>query len=670
MADSITEWRMTGLANSLDGRLGSTTQGLVVFMDFFADIDLPRTLTRGDEVRFPVAVYNYLPDAQTVQLDIEVGDWAELLTSATERVELGPGEVKGVRVGIRAKKVGWHPVKVTASSSAAEDALIRLVEVTPDGQPVRGSRSGRLDGTVAETVTFPEGAIEGTESLTVKLYPGVVAQAVEGLDSLLQMPSGCFEQTTATLWPNALVLDYMSTAGQITPEIELKAREFVSLGYQRLLTFECTGGGFTWFGDPAPANLILSAMGVLEFSDIAKVQDIDETLIPRTMQFLASKQSSDGSWHETQGSEFATVQYTDLMTTCFVTWALAEAGLDDASVKKGFDYAAQRLDDETPTYALALCANAFAWYNPQSSATAKALDDLASRAKHMEGDLVSWDAGVGGDGLYYGERGGGTSIETTALATLALLQGRSAPDLVGGALAFMASNKDSFGNWGTTHATILSLRAFVRSLTAVASEAAGTVTVSLGGTEHASIEVNEDNLDVFQQVDLYEHVVPAAENPVEIRFEGTGSLMYQIVWSHYVPGPPPSSPDEAISIEVSYDKTTLEVNDTVGVEATITNNTERPLPMVLVDLGLPPGFTVLTADLDKAVAERLIERYDLTARQVMVYLEKLESEPLVLTYGLQARYPLKVKAPDSSASLYYDPETKGSDEGEAFEVQE
>jgi hypothetical protein len=37
------------------------------FQEFFVDIDLPATLTRGDEVNFPVAVYSYLDTAQTVR---------------------------------------------------------------------------------------------------------------------------------------------------------------------------------------------------------------------------------------------------------------------------------------------------------------------------------------------------------------------------------------------------------------------------------------------------------------------------------------------------------------------------------------------------------------------------------------------------------------------------
>ena len=59
IADSITTWRMAMLASTQAGALGTGTASLKVFQDFFADLDLPVTLTQGDRVSIPVAIYNY-----------------------------------------------------------------------------------------------------------------------------------------------------------------------------------------------------------------------------------------------------------------------------------------------------------------------------------------------------------------------------------------------------------------------------------------------------------------------------------------------------------------------------------------------------------------------------------------------------------------------------------
>ena len=90
-------------------------------------------------------------------------------------------------------------------------------------------------------------------------------------------------------------MDYLKTSKKITPETQAKAEGFISLGYQRLVTFEVQGGGFSWFGQ-APANKILTAYGLMEFSDMSRVHEVDQRLIDRTQNWLASQQQPDGSF--------------------------------------------------------------------------------------------------------------------------------------------------------------------------------------------------------------------------------------------------------------------------------------------------------------------------------------------------------------------------------------
>ena len=73
------------------------------------------------------------------------------------------------------------------------------------------------------------------------------------------MPGGCFEQTSSSTYPNVLALDYMKRTKKLTPEVHAKAEGYIANGYQRLLTFEVPGGGFSWFGQ-APANKILTVV--------------------------------------------------------------------------------------------------------------------------------------------------------------------------------------------------------------------------------------------------------------------------------------------------------------------------------------------------------------------------------------------------------------------------
>ena len=198
MADSITTWRLSALASSQRGQLGSTSSGLRVFQDFFIDIDLPVALTQNDEISIPIAVYNYLPEPQTINLALEAQPWFELVDDTADKsLDIAASDIRVVYYRIRATGIGVHRLTVRARGSRVSDAIRREIEVLPDGEEQRDTWNDRLDGTVERTVTLPQQAIPDASTILVKIYPGLFSQAVEGLDSLLRMPFGCFEQTSS-----------------------------------------------------------------------------------------------------------------------------------------------------------------------------------------------------------------------------------------------------------------------------------------------------------------------------------------------------------------------------------------------------------------------------------------------------------------------------------------
>ncbi len=190
MADSITTWRLSALASSQRGELGNATAGLRVFQDFFIDLDLPLYLTQNDEVALPVAVFNYLPHEQQVRLVVEEQSWFELLDEREKTMTIASNDVEAVYFRIRVLDFGLNDFQVTAWGEAMSDAILKRVQVVPDGKAFRTASSDNLRETVQQAVWIPEAAIPGTAKVWVKLYPGIVSQIVEGLSGLLRMPFG------------------------------------------------------------------------------------------------------------------------------------------------------------------------------------------------------------------------------------------------------------------------------------------------------------------------------------------------------------------------------------------------------------------------------------------------------------------------------------------------
>jgi uncharacterized protein YfaS (alpha-2-macroglobulin family) len=190
MADSITTWRLTALASSQEGRLGFTTRGVRVFQDFFVDVDLPVALTQGDEISIPVGVFNYLPETQEVRLVVEPEPWFELLGESEQILTIASNDIDVVYFPIRVKKFGRQGFQVTAWGTKMSDAIRRQVNVVPDGKEIRQTESDWLREGKEIGITLPPEAVPETPYVEVKIYPGVMAQVVEGLEKILRLPHG------------------------------------------------------------------------------------------------------------------------------------------------------------------------------------------------------------------------------------------------------------------------------------------------------------------------------------------------------------------------------------------------------------------------------------------------------------------------------------------------
>ena len=73
--------------------------------------------------------------------------------------------------------------------------------------------------------------------------------------------------------------------------------------------------------------------------------------------------------------------------------------------------------------------------------------------------------------------------------------------------------------------------------------------------------------------------------------------------------------------------------------------------MVMVTLGLPPGFQVATEDPDAYKTSKVLSAYEITGKQLMLYLSALPaSGSQTFKYRLQATMP--VTASDGGAEVY------------------
>ena len=687
--DSITNWKLRALANTLSGDLGSSTADVRVFQPFFIDMDLPLYLTRGDEVSIPVIIYNYTSKELTLRVSLRSEAWFQLIDSPEKELTLAPNQVSSIYFTIKAKILGVHSLTVEAESEEFYDAIRKTLEVIPNGIERSLVMSGSLSKSSEVKVQLPKGVIPDASKVVVTIYPSPMAQVIGGLDQLLRMPYGCFEQTSSVTYPNALILRYLREQGLSNPEIEAKANYYLQVGYQRLVSFEVSGGGFSWFGDP-PANKLLTAFGLMEFADMNQVYPVDPNMVARTQRWLFSVMEGD---HWTPDSRYLHLETWGKLTqanelvTAFVLWGLAESlkvhplSRDEISkLKEALRWLRMRSEGklkDMDTYALAILSNSIASYlmnfkglSSSESSSLKALlrrsaEELVMRAR-SQGDIAFWDSKLQS---FTFSRGKTMRIETTALVIQALhkanlLKVFDKEDLIYKGIRYLVSVKDPKGGWYSTQPTIQALKAILL-VTGEPPKLKSPVKVrivytSKEGTEERTLEIKPDNLSGYLMTSLR---VPGDGS---LRIEPSkglrggywnATLYYYIPWDSYRPEPQP------MRITVQYDRRELEVKDLLWQEVSVENTTRTKFFMVLIDVGIPPGFELVTSDLDKLVKSKKISRYEYTGRQVILYLDELAPGALTFRWRLKAKYPVRVTIPSSKVYQYYNPDNKAISPG-------
>lgn len=661
MADAITTWRLGAQAIAEDGRLGFATADVRVFQDFFVEVDLPAAATQHDELHLPVAVFNYLDKPQRITLAIDDAPWFTRTGKAEQHVDVAPSQVGVGYLPVRLLGVGRQKLRIRANGSAgASDVLEREIDIAPDGEEHIRSFQRRLgetptDTTVEHKLEVPAGAIAGTSKVELKIYPSAAAHVVEGLETLLREPHGCFEQTSSTTYPNALVLDYLRRTGTPKPEIERKAREYLALGYQRLLSFEVQGGGFSLFGH-APADPILTAYGLAEFHDMARVITVDKAVIERTRTWLVGRQRPDGSFETDYDGGGSRAVRDAIRSTAYIAEALDHVGGAAKAVAAARTFVQraatqQSLDD---AYTIALVAGLSAGDHGAVSGASKLLDRLWKLRREQRDGSVSFE--TTGMTLMHGW---GDSTEVTALAALAFIRGDATPSRSQRAIRFLLASKRPGGAWQSTQATILALKALLAEQPEQGRNKTGTVRVSVDAVEAGTVALSPQSsiLEAFELA----RAATAGNHTVTMHWSGEGRLEYQLVQRWVEPRAAATrngkgtSTDGAIGISTNI-STSLKIGQTAleMVEVEVYPTAARSIEMPIVTVGVPPGCDVDMDELEGLVGKRGVERVERRQREVVFYFSAIEPDTFIqLPVWFKPRFPMTAQIPPARIYEYY-----------------
>jgi len=661
-SDAVTSFRVFADAFAGDGSLGSASSTIESVQPFYVEIKMPLEVTQGDEMQLPVTLVNGTKDAKLS---------SGLSPSAPKGIRFGPIKPSTVNPGERMRQLlyvgvddiaGDFDVSIGAGSEDYTDKVTRKLRVVPRGFPIEFARGGLAgpDGMVSYDIEIPADLVVSSVKSDLALYPTPLANMTQALEALIQSPSGCFEQTSSTCYPLVMAQQYFMSHQGVDPKLIERSRTLLDDGYHRLIGFECkTTKGYEWFGAD-PGHDALSAYGLLEFTDMAIVHEVDAKMLADTRDFLMKSRDGKGGY-ERKTHTLHTWIADPQCSFGYVTWALLECHTDPKQLETEIAWIKNNLGNTNNTYALALGANIMALAGDMETSRAF-MTKLA--AKQTDAGLVD-----GATTSVVGSGGEALQIETTALATLAWLRDANYAGNVEKSMKWLCETCKA-GRFGSTQSTILALRAIVTyDKLRSHPKAPGTLQVIVDGKNMGSaMAFDEKSQGAIKLQDVSEMLSPG-KHTIALKMEKGATMPFSISVK-YNTLKPLSSDQCKVSLETSLAEKEVTEGSLTEARVTVVNKDKETIPTPIAIIGIPGGLEIRHDQLKELVKSGKIAAYEVIGREVVLYWRALAGgEKVELPLRLTAAIPGKYTGPASRAYLYYTDEFKSWGEGLAVTVK-
>ncbi|MDA1013906.1 MAG: A-macroglobulin complement component, partial [Planctomycetota bacterium] len=645
--DSVTSFRITADAFDANGALGSATSTIDSVEPFYIEPKLPLEVTQHDTLEVPFALVNstdeslpissvniQAPGAHTVDLPVK---------------ELAPGQrARGIISIDVGEFTGAADVMIAAAAGAYRDQVTRKLNVVPLGFPVEIAHGGMLfaDETTAHEVVIPDDIVPGSIRTQAKVFPTPLGNLTAALERLIREPNGCFEQTSSSTYPLIMAQQYFQSHTGVDPALIERSSAMLDKGYKRLIGYECKEHGFEWFGAD-PGHEALTAYGLMEFTDMSQVRDVDADMLARTRQWLLGTRDGKGGFKRQRRALHTWVTDPDV-SNAYITWALLSAGETDLTAE--VDQVVNAAQKSQNTYVLALAANVAVLGGRKDAALG--LRDRLIKLQESDGGIQGATQSIVGSG------GDALRIEATALAALAWTSDVDYIDHADAAIRYLASACKA-GRYGSTQSTVLTLKAIVAYDKSQAKpKSPGTIQLVIDSKPiGAALAFDRETQGTIELPQFGEHLKPG-KHTIGLRMVDGSSMPHAVSINLFSTKPASSEKCELQVVTKLRDKKLTE-GDVTEVDLQLANLSDKVVTNPIAIVGIPGGLEVRHDQLKELVKSKKIAAYEVIGRDVVFYWRELAADSQVrLPISVIGAVPGDYTGPASRAYLYYTDEHK------------
>ncbi|XP_059154462.1 CD109 antigen-like, partial [Physella acuta] len=664
--DTITSWVVSAFAINSNSGLGvaQTQARLKVFRPFFVSLNLPYSVTRGEQLAFQANVFNYLPADMQVRVTLAASKrFHNIFIDATGNQELKQvdvvqdimvkaGEAKSVYFPIVPADLGRIDVEVKAQSTKAADAVRRQLLVEAEGVPKQYNvpvlidlRDGKKTFSKTIDLTLPDNVMKGSELVRISAVGDLMGPTIAGLASVLQLPTGCGEQTMLDLAADVYVTDYLDCVNQLNGDVKTKAINFMESGYQGVLTYKHSDGSFSAFGtSDKSGSMWLTAFVARVFHQAKRHIFVDDNIISDAILWMIQHQKTDGSFPEPGVDQAG----SGVKLTLFVLISLLENRDDmkflnvDEAIQKALSYAEQEVAKLDDLYVLAMASYAFQLAG--SNMTQAVLDKLEAESTQKYG-MKYWHQSDQPK-IITSHSPNPTKAVDIEMTAYVLLTYTKRGDLVAGKsiMQWITKQRNANGCFTSTQDTVVALNALSEySKQTYSNKLKLHITTQLDDESTYTFDINNTNLLLLQS--RKNTKVPAQ---VVITATGSGLALVQAavsfnVLSDIVP--------ENFNLKLEIVKENLTYLDVETCTRWIGKGTNSA--MAVQEFGIPSGFA---ADLDDLTKLDILKRVETQNKKVILYFDKIGTTPVCLNLRVR-RVDFVAKSQPAAVRVYdyYEP---------------
>ncbi|HMQ46278.1 MAG TPA: carboxypeptidase regulatory-like domain-containing protein [Saprospiraceae bacterium] len=646
--DAVSAFRVVVEGFGLDGNMGEGVHRFYTQSLFSLDARLPSSLLTQDTLLLPISLSNHSQQQLCGKLDWQLPEQVILLKEVQQDICLEAGGTQKILLPLLLTQKGEHnQLRLLFTTAEGTETWEGKFDVRPRGYPIENHYSGlALQQDFTIEIKAP---IDGSIEATLDVYASSLDELINGVESMIRQPSGCFEQVSSSNYPNLLVLDLLEQSGKNNPEIEKKAKAYLANAYKKLVGYESPSGGFHWFGKD-PGHEALTAYGIMEFVDMRRVFPVDEKMIARTAQWLLNKRDGKGSW-QNGSSALHSWQGGEGVRDAYIVWALSEAGFGK-EIKAELERVYQTALKSRDPYCLGLLANALI---AQEDIRSNDVLDILAEMQRSDG---SWE---GKTASIVCSTGKTLEIETTALAALAFTRSKRQPQSVQQAIKFIHSCRNAYG-FGHTQSTVLALKALTEYARVYnKTQEDGTIVVYVNGKE-VNRKAYEANQEGRIQIAGLGAFLTEEKQQIRVQFEKTKQPLPIDLSVQYTTTAPPSNENCPLSLQTALLQNTAATGGYLRLECRLQNNTTGDLPTPMLEVGIPAGLSPQLWQLKKLGEEGVFDYYEWLDGSLVFYFEKMTgSAEKSIGLDLRANMPGHFESPASCAYLYYQNEVRSWD---------